>query len=104
MLDFYIGQAGIPPDKFWSNTWRENALLGESWSINVNLNWEMTRYISAMVWNAKAQKKSQFITPDKLFPLPQDILVERGVQKSTLEQMKEYLAHVKSVQEKGKPS
>jgi hypothetical protein len=28
MLDFYIGQAGIPPDQFWRNTWKENALLG----------------------------------------------------------------------------
>ena len=54
MLDFYIGQAGISPDQFWRNTWKENALLGESWSVNVNLNWEMARYISTMIVNSKS--------------------------------------------------
>lgn len=100
MLDFYIGQAGIPPERFWRNTWRENALLGESWTINVNLQWEMTRYISHMVFNTKATKRSQIITPDKLFPLPQDIMLRKGEAKSTPEQLKEFMDKIAKSQAK----
>jgi hypothetical protein len=100
MLDFYIGQAGISPDQFWRNTWKENALLGESWSVNVNLNWEMTRYISTMIVNSNAVKKSQIITPDKLFPLPQDVYLEKGKPKSTPEQFKAFLEKIEKSQSK----
>jgi len=54
-----------------------------------------------MVWNARAKKKSQFIAPDKLFPLPQDVLVQKGIQKSTYEQMKSFLDQIKKIKEKG---
>lgn len=100
MLDFYIGQAGIPPERFWCNTWKENALLGESYSINANLHWEMTRYISAMVINSQAKKRNQIITPDKLFPLPQDVYLNKGVPKSSPEQLKKFLEQIEKSQPK----
>jgi hypothetical protein len=100
MLDFYIGQAGIPPDQFWKNTWRENALLGESWSINVNLHWEMHRFVSTMIVNTKATKRSQMITPDKLFPLPQDAFLDKGKPKSTTDQYQEFLQQIEKSQSK----
>lgn len=100
MLDFYIGQAGIPPERFWVNTWRENALLGESWSINVNLHWEMTRYISHMVFNTQAKKRSQLIKPDQLFPLPQDVLLKKGEAKSTPEQLHAFMKQIEKSQSK----
>jgi hypothetical protein len=100
MLDFYIGQAGIPPDNFWRNTWKENALLGESWSVNVNLHWEMHRFTSTTIINSQATKRSQLITPDKLFPLPQDVFLEKGKPKSTPEQFKAFLDQIEKSQTK----
>jgi hypothetical protein len=100
MLDFYIGQAGIPPDQFWINTWRENALLGESYTININLHWEMHRFVSTMVVNTKATKRSQMITPDKLFPLPQDAFIDKGKPKSTPSQYQDFLNQIEKSQSK----
>jgi len=100
MLDFYIGQAGIAPDRFWTNTWKENALLGECWSVNVNLHWEMTRFISTMIVNSQAKKRSQLITPDKLFPLPQDVFLDKGSPKSTREQLQSFLKQIEKSQSK----
>lgn len=95
MLDFYIGQVGIPPKEFWTNTWRENALLAESWVVNTNLHWEMTRFISTQIINSQAKKRSQLITPDKLFPLPQDVYLDKGSPKSSPEQLQAFLNQIK---------
>ena len=54
--------------------------------IKTNLQWEQTRYLAAMLYNVNCDKKSQMITPDKLFPLPQDIYLAKGKPKSTKEQ------------------
>jgi hypothetical protein len=51
--------------------------------IKANLQWEQTRYLSAMLYNVNCDKKAQMITPDKLFPLPQDIYLSKGKPKST---------------------
>jgi hypothetical protein len=40
-----------------------------------------------MIYNVNCQKRSQMIKPDKLFPLPQDVYLERGKPKSTADQM-----------------
>ena len=77
------------PEYFWRNTWKENQLLGESHTIKINLQWEQTRYISAMVYNVQCTKKSQMMKPANLFPLPQDRLF-KIVSKSTPEQFKEF--------------
>lgn len=90
LLDFYIGQAGIHPDTFWINTWKENHLMGEAHMIKCNLQWEQTRYIATMLYNVNCQKRGQMITPDKLFPLPQDVYLERGKPKSTKEDFIEF--------------
>lgn len=98
MLDFYIGQVGISPDQFWINTWKENALLGESWSVNVNLHWEMHRFVSTMIVNSQAKKRSQIISPDKLFPLPQDVYLDKGSPKSSKEQLQAFLNQIEKSQ------
>ena len=74
--------------------------MGEAHMIKSNLEWEQTRYISAMLYNVNCQKKAQMITPDKLFPLPQDIYLAKGSPKST----KEDLIAFKKILEKQKPS
>jgi len=43
-----------------------------------------------MIYNVNCQKKSQMIRPDKLFPLPQDVYLERGKPQSTKEQMESF--------------
>jgi hypothetical protein len=100
MFDYYIGQAGILPDHFWRNTWKENALLGESWSIKMNLFWEMSRFESTMIVNSTAKKRSQLITPDKLFPLPQDVYLNKGTPKSSPEELKAFMEQIKKSQSK----
>lgn len=69
-------------------------MLGESWVININLQWEMTRYTNAMIFNTKVEKRAQMITPEKLFKLPQDIYLEKGKPKSTKEQYQEFLNRI----------
>lgn len=72
-MDFYIGQVGISPSEFWANTWKENQLLGESHTINHNLEWERVRYLATMIHNVNVSKRQHMIKPEKLIPLPQDI-------------------------------
>ena len=68
---------GISPSEFWANTWKENQLLGESYNINQNLEWERLRYLATMVHNVNASKKAHMIKPEKLIPLPQDVYYKR---------------------------
>ena len=42
--------------------------------------------MAAMLYNVNCDKKGQMITPDKLFPLPQDVYLGKGKPKSTKEQ------------------
>ena len=60
--------------------------MGESHMIKSNVAWEQTRYLAAMLYNVNCNKKGQMITPDKLFPLPQDVYLGRGKPKSTKKQ------------------
>jgi len=53
--------------------------------INNNAKWERARYIATMIYNVNCNKQGQMITPDKLFPLPQDIYLVKGKPKSTKE-------------------
>lgn len=53
--------------------------------------------MSAMIYNVNCNKKSQMIKPDKLFPLPQDVYLERGKPQSTLEQQKAFEERIKNV-------
>lgn len=68
--------------------------------IQSNINWEQTRYLSSMMFNVNCDKRAQMITPEKLFPLPQDVYLERGKPKST----KEDLIAFKKILENKKPS
>jgi hypothetical protein len=54
--------------------------------IQNNMLWEQSRYIATMLYNVNCSKKAQMITPDKLFPLPQDVYLGRGKPKSTKKQ------------------
>lgn len=100
MFDYYIGQIGITPNDFWTNTWKENQLLGESYQIKQNLEWERTRYIAMMLFNTNVDKRANMITPDKLFPLPQDVYLERGKPKSTREQYEKFKEKIKNTTKK----
>ncbi len=86
---------GIDPDKFWNNTWSENQLLGESYNIKQNLEWERTRYIATMIHNVNCSKKSQMKKPEDLLRLPQDKQVKNKIEpKSTREQFEKFWAKV----------
>ena len=102
MTDYYIGLIGIKPDDFWRQTWRENGLIAEHYHNNINLQWEQTRYLAAMVHNVQCQKRSQMLKPEQLFELPNDIKrkVNRDKPKSTREQMLAFENKVKQMTNK----
>lgn len=62
--------------------------------IQKNLDWEQTRYLASIIINVNMDKKSKMISPEKLFPLPQDVFLEKGKPKTTKEQ---FLAFKKMV-------
>ena len=70
--------------------------------IKTNLQWEQTRYLAAMLYNVNCDKKSQMITPDKLFPLPQDVYLARGKAKSTKEQYLKFKKRLDKLEAKKK--
>jgi hypothetical protein len=98
LLDFYVGQVGVHPKDFWQQTWKENHLMGESYLIKQNLEWERVRYLSTMIFNVNCQKRSQMIKPEKLFSLPQDVYLEIGKAKSTPEEYEAFKKRTNKVQ------
>ena len=53
-----------------------------------------------MLFNTNVDKRANMITPDKLFPLPQDVYLERGKPKSTREQYEKFLEKVNKIKKK----
>ena len=68
--------------------------------IKQNLEWERVRYLSMILFNINVDKRANMITPDKLFPLPQDVYLEKDKPKSTKEQYDKFLKQVKKSKEK----
>jgi hypothetical protein len=60
----------------------------------------MSRFESTMIVNSTAKKRSQLITPDKLFPLPQDVYLNKGTPKSSPEELKAFMEQIKKSQSK----
>ncbi len=52
------------------------------------------RYLATMLFNVNCNKRSQMITPEKLFPLPQDVYLEKGKPKSTRKDYEAFLEKV----------
>lgn len=52
------------------------------------------RYLATMLFNVNCTKRSQMITPEKLFPLPQDVYLEKGKPKSTRKDYEAFLEKV----------
>lgn len=69
--------------------------------IKLNLSWEQTRYLASMLVNVNAGKKANMISPDKLFPLPQDIYLEKGKPKSTEAEYKAFVDKLNKLKAKG---
>ena len=63
--------------------------------IRINTEWEQARYIATMLYNVNCSKQGQMITPDKLFPLPQDVYLGKGKPKSTKEKFIKFKEKVK---------
>ena len=53
-----------------------------------------------MLFNINVDKRANMITPDKLFPLPQDVYLERGKPKSTREQFEKFKEKIKNTTKK----
>ena len=57
-------------------------------------------YLAMMLFNTNVDKRANMITPDKLFPLPQDVYLERGKPKSTRKQYEKFLEKVNKIKKK----
>lgn len=53
-----------------------------------------------MLFNTNVDKRANMITPDKLFPLPQDVYLERGKPKSTREEYEKFKAKIDKISTK----
>lgn len=93
---------GIDPDKFWFYTWKEVSLLGESWNINHNLEWERLRFLAATIYSARAEKKSQLVKPTDLFKLPQDSFLRKQKPKSTRSRYESMIEKIEKLEAEGK--
>lgn len=69
--------------------------------IKMNIAWEQTRYLASMLVNVNVGKKSSMISPHKLFPLPQDVYLEKGKPKSTEAQYKAFVEKLEKLKSKG---
>ena len=49
-----------------------------------------------MLFNVYCSKRSQMITPEKLFPLPQDVYLKKGQPKGSKEDFEKFLEKVKN--------
>lgn len=49
-----------------------------------------------MLFNVNCSKRSQMITPEKLFPLPQDVYLKKGQPKGSKEDFEKFLEKVKN--------
>ena len=76
--------------------------MAENYHNNINLNWEQTRYLAAMIHNVQCSKKSEMLKPEQLFELPVDKKrqVERAKPKSTREQMEAFKSKYESMTKK----
>lgn len=51
-----------------------------------------------MIINVNVDKKSKMVSPEKLFPLPQDIYLEKGKPKSTKESFEAFKQRVDAIE------
>lgn len=51
-----------------------------------------------MLINVNVDKKSKMVSPEKLFPLPQDIYLEKGKPKSTKESFEAFKQRVDAIE------
>lgn len=72
-------------------------MLGESWSINQNLEWERVRYLATSIFNARAEKASQMIKPTKLFRLPQDKLISDRIRYASKSEVDKFLGKLRKI-------
>ncbi len=75
-------------------------MLGESYTISTNKQWEQTRYLATILYNTNATKRSQMVKPEDLFKLPQDKISRKGKPKSTKEQYQAFLKKVENATKK----
>lgn len=73
-------------------------LLGESWKVNNNLEWERVRYLATITKNAglvargTKVNKTDLVEPTDMFELPQDKIYKnvKGLPKSDLKTFKAF--------------
>lgn len=73
-MDFAIGDVGLLPDQFYDMTWADYNRYAYGYIKRTTKEWEHTRNVVSMIYNANVGKRNDQKSPDKLLPLWTDNL------------------------------
>ena len=76
------------PDLFWSLTFAELSIKVKGYQINLERQWEQTRYIASLIINVNVKKANQ-VTPEKLIPLSFDNIEQKVIKRMTAEELEQ---------------
>ena len=76
----------LDPDLFWSLTFAELSIKVKGYQINLERQWEQTRYIASLIINVNVKKANQ-VTPEKLIPLSFDHIEQKTIKRLTPEEV-----------------
>lgn len=78
----------LDPDLFWSLTFAELSIKVKGYQINLERQWEQTRYIASLIINVNVKKANQ-VTPEKLIPLSFDNIEQKVIKRMTAEELEQ---------------
>ena len=78
----------LDPDLFWSLTFAELSIKAKGYQINLERQWEQTRYIASLIINVNVKKANQ-VTPEKLIPLSFDNIEQKVIKRMTAEELEQ---------------
>jgi hypothetical protein len=78
----------LDPELFWSLTFAELSIKVKGYQINLERQWEQTRYIASLIINVNVKKANQ-VTPEKLIPLSFDNIEQKVIKRMTAEELEQ---------------
>lgn len=92
MLAFAFGELGLLPDQFYRMTWWEYATYADGYTKRQSREWERTRLVAWMIFNANAKKPLK--KPEDLMQLVTDERkpgMDREEQIAAMNKHKEFI-------------
>jgi hypothetical protein len=83
LLSFALGELGLEEEKFNKMSWEDYCYKSHGYFIRQSRQWEHTRSIMWVIFNANCHAKHQKKSPEDLFPLLTDVHSEKDDSKVT---------------------